>query len=218
MQVRLVAFTKPLDPQILSPEDLLVYCARVSNPKNQLNSHTGAQLLRYCAEKGHWSVFETVSATVQIVTSRAISRQLLRHRSFTFQEFSQRYSEAPGFEPVGKARTQEKNNRQASFSFAEENAQLLWKNLVERVQEVCLNSYKKALDAGIAREMSRFLLPEITSSRLYMTGNLRSWVHFLQARLTPETQAEHAEVAGAVLEILRPVFPVTMGIFFPLPA
>jgi thymidylate synthase (FAD) len=215
MQTRLIAYTQAIDEK--RPEDLIVYCARVSSPQNQNDIQTGPRLLKYCAEKGHWSVFETVSATLQIRTSRAIAAQILRHRSFTFQEFSQRYSTVceTAITHKNPARTQAANNRQASADNSDPTLQALWKNTIDRVNEVCGKAYENALTAGVSREQARFLLPLGTPTILYMTGSLRSWIHYLQTRLKSDAQPEHREIAFSCLESLRPIFPVTLGIFFP---
>jgi thymidylate synthase (FAD) len=197
-QVRLVASTTPIIEGVRSAEDLIVYCARVSNPGNQLNMETGERLLRYCMKHGHWSVFEQASMTVEIRTSRAIAAQLLRHKSFSFQEFSQRYSEAVGIEPV-ELRRQAEKNRQSSSE--------LLPYSVEAFMAQALAYYGDLIEAGVARECARMVLPLATSTTLYMSGTCRSWIHYLQVRLDEHTQKEHREIAQAIEQCFAQVFP-----------
>lgn len=195
----------------LTPDELLIYIARVSNPANQHNHATAAKLLNYCLKKGHVSIFEQAGFTVEIETSRMISAQLLRHRSFCFQEFSQRYAEVPGIEPI-ELRTQDPNNRQASgdafdpqvpWAFGTHPASRVIADTLQFVQ----NLYGKLLAAGVSKETARQILPMASTTRLYMTGNCRSWLHYLQSRTGPETQKEHREIALAIRGIFREVFP-----------
>lgn len=214
---RLIAATVPgiLDaPEVKTAEDLMVYTARVSNPSNQVNADTGPRLLRYCAKNGHWSVFEQADMTVEIVTTRAIAAQLLRHRSFTFQEFSQRYSEASGVFHHTKPRTPDLKNRQASHP--SDNAWLneKWDALQKTVAVITQEAYQDALDAGVAKELARNLLPLATETRLYMKGSCRSWIHYLQVRLDPATQKEHRDVAQCIRHVFRSVFPHTYEAVF----
>ena len=186
-------------------EKLIAYCARVSS-KNQDNPNI-EKLLTYCYEHGHWSVFETAYVTVEINTSRAISAQILRHRSFTFQEFSQRYAEVPKFETYD-ARRQDKKNRQKSvddMSFADKH----WFECAQdRVQTVCSFLYNEALEKGIAKEQARFLLPLSSKTKLYMTGNVRSWIHYCDQRCKWDTQQEHRDIALKIREILKQELPI----------
>jgi thymidylate synthase (FAD) len=204
MNVKLVSISKPVVEGLDTPEDLMVYCARVSNPSNQLNTATGAKLLAYCIEHGHWSVFETASMTVEITTSRAIAAQILRHRSFTFQEFSQRYAEASDFEPV-ELRGQAKTNRQSSSELID-NEKLT--NEVREYINDAIDNYEYLLEKGVARECARMILPLCTQTTLYMTGSVRSWIHYFQQRLSEHTQKEHREVAQAIERIFCVHFPV----------
>jgi thymidylate synthase (FAD) len=204
MNVKLVSISKPVVEGLDTPEDLMVYCARVSNPSNQLNTATGAKLLAYCIEHGHWSVFETASMTVEITTSRAIAAQILRHRSFSFQEFSQRYSEASDFEPV-ELRRQAKTNRQSSSELID-NEKLT--NEVREYINEAIDNYEYLLEKGVARECARMILPLCTRTTLYMTGSVRSWIHYFQQRLSEHTQKEHREVAQAIERIFCVQFPV----------
>lgn len=192
------------------------YCARVSNPANQDNPDV-AKLLRYCANHDHWSVFEMASACVEITTTRDIARQILRHRSFSFQELSQRYSSVEVLDeaPLREARMQDTKNRQNSLPTDDEELAGAWRCAQDMVREFCADTYKWALDQGIAKEVARAVLPEgLTPSRLYMSGTLRSWITYLQVRLDPSTQAEHRQVAQQVLRVLREQAPITFGAFF----
>ena len=185
-------------------ENLIAYCARVSS-KNQDNPNI-EKLLTYCYEHGHWSVFETAYITMEVNTSRAISAQILRHRSFTFQEFSQRYAEVPDF-CTYEARRQDKKNRQASIddmSFADKH----WFTCAQdRLQTVSAFLYNEALDRGISKEHAIFLLPLSSKTKIYMTGNVRSWIHYLDQRCKWDTQKEHRDLALEIREILKKELP-----------
>lgn len=214
MSARIVATTTPapwlVERGVKTAEQLIVYTARVSNPSNQGNIETGERLLRYCIEHGHWSVFETASMTVEIGTSRAIAAQLLRHRSFTFQEFSQRYSDvhALGRPTVPTARLQDAKNRQSSLPCEDEKLAAWWVDASAKALDTAQGLYESALTMGIAKEVARMVLPLATPTRLYMTGSVRSWIHYLQSRLDPSTQLEHRLVAEAVAEVFNDEFPV----------
>lgn len=213
MKVSLVAVTQPQVPGVSSPEDLLVYCARVSSPPNQTNLETGERLLRYCMRKKHWSVFEPVSMTVEIETSLAVATQLLRHRSFTFQQFSQRYSDASGlgFETV-RPRRQDERNRQSSHDDLDSSAWAWFWAETDDLQTQAKEIYRKALSLGIAKESARFLLPQSTTTRLYMTGSVRSWAtYFLVRRWGEGVQLEHREVAEAAWLVFKEQFPMVAG-------
>lgn len=203
MKVSLVALTRSLLTGIATAEDIIVYAARVSNPSNQLNTETGERLLRYCIRHGHWSVFETASMTLEIKTSRAIAAQILRHRSFTFQEFSQRYADVRAFEPI-ELRKQGKINRQSSSDVID-NEKLT--NEVREYINDAIDNYEYLLEKGVARECARMILPLCTQTTLYMTGSVRSWIHYFQQRLSEHTQKEHREVAQAAHEIFKKQFP-----------
>lgn len=207
MNVRLIALTKPhhlLEQDgIKTAEQLIVYAARVSNPSNQKNTETGARLLNYCIRNGHWSVFETVSMTVEITTSRAIAAQILRHRSFTFQEFSQRYAQAMMPERID-LRTQHPTNRQASGA-AMQNVELAEMTL--DVVEQSFKVYEHLLANGVSKETARMVLPLCTQTTLYMTGNVRSWIHYLEQRTSEGTQTEHRQIAEAINVIFDEQFP-----------
>jgi len=193
------------------------YCARVSNPGNQDNPNV-AGLLSYCAKNAHWSVFEMASACIEVSTTRDIARQILRHRSFSFQEFSQRYADATqlGSFVLRECRMQDTKNRQNSLATDDEDMNEWWKITQQSMAIITEDFYNKALGKGIAKEQARALLPEgLTPSKLYVNGTMRSWITFLQARLDVATQKEHRLVAQDVLAVLRDVAPVTVGAFFP---
>jgi thymidylate synthase (FAD) len=204
MKVTLAAITNPTVSGITTAEDLIVYAARVSNPSNQFNTETGEKLLRYCIKHGHWSVFETASMTLEIQTSRAIAAQILRHRSFTFQEFSQRYAEATDFEPV-ELRRQAANNRQSSSEVMDDEH---CHHLVSQIMYRAETAYVELLSSGVARECARMILPLCTSTTLYMTGSVRSWIHYFEQRRSEHAQKEHQEVANAAYAIFDEQFPV----------
>ena len=214
MITRIIATTQPaswlVERGVKTAEALIVYTARVSNPSNQDNVGTGAKLLKYCIEHGHWSVFETASMTVEVATTRAIAAQLLRHRSFTFQEFSQRYADVQtlGRPPVPTVRMQDPKNRQSSLASEDSELNDWWVAEAGRVMDDAQALYETALEKGVAKEVARFVLPLATPTRLYMTGSVRSWIHYLAARLDPATQQEHRQVAIDVAEIFREEFPV----------
>lgn len=205
----IIAVSQP--EQDLSVEEFIVYCARVSNPANQANHGTSPKLMRYLVQHAHWSPFEMVSITMEIVTTRDIARQILRHRSFSFQEFSQRYAdptEALGF-TFRQLRYQDKVNRQNSIVGSEDDTtQGAWSAMQDNVMTEAKVNYDAALALGIAKEQARALLPEgLTVSRLYMAGTLRSWIHYCNVRTKRDTQAEHriiAESAWAHIVTLCP--------------
>lgn len=190
-------------------EKLLAYIARVSNPKNQDNPDF-AGLIQYCIKHQHWSPFEMVSAVIEINTTRDIGRQILRHRSFSFQEFSQRYAEVCNSNEVSfrEARLQDTTNRQNSLATDDEGLKVWWAAAQSRGVGFAASLYKEALEKGIAKEQARALLPEgLTPTRMYMSGTLRSWIHYINLRTGPETQKEHREVAQACEDVLKPAFP-----------
>jgi thymidylate synthase (FAD) len=206
MEVKLISITQPVIEGLLSPEDLVSYIARVSNPSNQLNTETAPRLLKYLIKHKHWSPFEQVSITFEISTSRAIAAQILRHRSFCFQEFSQRYSTATEFEPFD-LRKQAEKNRQSSeekLEISEEELSDIKKYIVDGSK-----LYNLLLNKGAAKECARMVLPLCTQTTLYMTGNLRSWLSYFNVRLEENTQLEHREIALAIAEIVAELFPNT---------
>jgi thymidylate synthase (FAD) len=223
MKVKLISYSEPsgdmLDEFKSAPDllDLVAYCARVSNPSNQLNSETSEKLIRYLIKHQHWSPLEMVSACIEIETTRDIARQILRHRSFSFQEFSQRYAD-----PVKElsfvfreARLQDTKNRQNSIEIDitnDEHRQIAYQweiaqlELVKKVEEL----YTWAVSKGIAKEQARAILPEgLTVSRLYMNGTLRSWIHYIQLRSANGTQKEHADIAKEIASVIAKIFPMT---------
>ena len=198
MTVKLAAITSPVVGDKLSAADFITYCARVSNPSNQHNVLTSAKLLAYCIRHGHWSVFEQASMTVEIQTSRAVSAQIIRHRSFCFQEFSQRYAFATGMEPI-ELRTQDANNRQASGGVFEGK----WaSDIVADSVALAFNVYRELVTQGVSRETARMVLPLCTQTTLYMTGNIRSWIHYFEQRCSKGTQKEHRDIAIAIRDTI----------------
>ena len=198
-----------LNARLLTAEELTVYIARVSNPTNQTNTDTAPKLLAYCIRNGHWSVFEHVHMTIEIETSLAIAMQIIRHWGARFQMFSQRYSEVDKLGnlyeiPILRMKAKE-GNRQGSAEDAPYEIQLSQAN----TREYLTMNYKSLLDAGVAPESARFYLPECTKTRLYMTGNLRSWIHYLTQRLDAHAQKEHRDVAESILVHFKRQFPIT---------
>lgn len=205
--VTLVSCTAPLvqkDCKHLTPEEFIVYIARVSNPNNQFNTETSHRLIRYLIKHHHWSPFEHVSLTFEIKTSRAIAAQILRHRSFTFQEFSQRYASATSLEDI-EWRAQGKTNRQVGDE--EITIPEYLKIKVKNFQNKILDLYNELIDQGVARECARMILPLSTSTTLYMTGNLRSWIHYIGLRNEQGTQKEHRIIAQKIQKVLQAEFP-----------
>jgi len=190
-------------------EKLIAYMARVSNPKNQDNPET-TKLLKYLIKHKHFSPFESVNVCMEIKTTRDIARQILRHRSFCFQEFSQRYAETDEFE-LSECRMQDEKNRQSSLQTEDDYVKNWWEGAQLRVLTEAEHLYKVALDKGIAKEVARKLLPEgLTMSRMFMNGTLRSWLHYISVRTDPSTQKEHREVAFKVLDHLKVLYPTVM--------
>lgn len=209
MNVRLVAITKGVsDLDGKMAEDIISYVARVSNPSNQNNFETAPKLLNYLIKHKHWSPFEHVYMTLEIETSRGIAAQILRHRSFVFQEFSQRYAEVTEFE-LNEPRRQDAKNRQNSIDDLSPEDQDWFLNAAIGVHTTAEALYKEALRRGIAKECARFLLPLSTKTTLYMTGNARSWIHYVDLRSDNGTQLEHMEIAKAVRKIFSQEFPAT---------
>ncbi len=207
--VLLIGVTQPRLPLMDTAEQLVAFTARVSNPANQNNSLTSEKLLRYLMKNHHWSPFEMVHVVMEINTTRDIARQILRHRSFSFQEFSQRYAtvDSLGF-TFGEARMQDAKNRQASNETDDQELKDLWEEKQTDVLIQVKEAYTWALTNGIAKEVARKVLPEgITNSRMYMSGSLRSWIHYCQLRTEMGTQKEHREVADRVRDILTEEFP-----------
>jgi thymidylate synthase (FAD) len=215
MDVRLLSYSNPTkefaDLGITDAQELIAYCARVSNPSNQFNTETSEKLIRYLIKHAHWSPLEMVSACIEITTTRDIARQILRHRSFSFQEFSQRYADPTkdlSF-VTREARLQDDKNRQNSIAVDDQLLQNEWYRAQQRVIYAAKREYEWAIANGIAKEQARAVLPEgLTVSRLYMNGTLRSWIHFIELRSANGTQKEHQEVAKACAEVIPSIFPM----------
>ena len=218
MKVTLVSSSEPskqlVAQGIVNAQELVAYCARVSNPSNQTNTDTSEKLIRYLIKHRHWSPLEMVSACLEIETTRDIARQILRHRSFSFQEFSQRYAVADLGWELKEARLQDTKNRQNSIALSgltlkEQNLMEQWKVKQEQLIQDAEYAYDWAITNGIAKEQARAVLPEgLTVSRLYMQGTLRSWLHYIELRSGPETQKEHRQVAQACAGALESIFPM----------
>lgn len=208
-QVRLIAFTQPIELEgVQTGEELVAYCARVSNPGNQANHETAPRLLNYLVRNQHWSPFEMAHAVIEITTTRDIARQILRHRSFSFQEFSQRYAEVDAEPVLREARMQDAKNRQASIETNDQELTARWTTLQAKVAQLTQQTYDWALENGIAKEVARAVLPEgLTPSRLYMAGSIRSWIHYIQLRAGNGTQKEHREIAVMCRLALLHVMP-----------
>lgn len=215
MNVKLLSYSQPTqefaDLGIDDAQELIAYCARVSNPSNQLNTETSEKLINYLVKHAHWSPLEMVSACVEIETTRDIARQILRHRSFAFQEFSQRYADPTKDLDfvIREARLQDTKNRQNSIETTDAELQVWWdaqqKFVIDNVKRI----YAEAIEKGIAKEQARAILPEgNTVSRLYMNGTLRSWIHFIQLRSANGTQKEHQIVALACAKAIAAIFPM----------
>ena len=210
MSVKTVSYTKAAigDNNI---QDLVSYCARVSNPSNQNNKATSEKLIKYLLKNKHWSPFEMASLCLEITTTRDIARQILRHRSFSFQEFSQRYADPVKSLNVvyREARLQDTKNRQNSIEVFDNYIQKEWANKQEDVWKVCEGAYKWAIENGLAKEVSRSVLPEgLMESKLYMHGTIRSWIHYIETRTDPSTQKEHREIANLCAIELGKCFPM----------
>lgn len=213
-EVKMVSMTKPVDNENLEhAQDIISYCARVSNKENQNNTKTSEKLLSYLMREGHWSPFEMVDVTFEIITTRDISRQMLRHRSFHFQEFSQRYAEVVDTVDIREARYQDKTNRQNSIDI-DPNEE--WDRFVEdeflkaqkHVLSLAIQRYNETLSHKIAKEQARVLLPEgLTKTTLYMKGTLRDWIHFCNLRRANGTQKEHQDIANKIWAMLIKEFP-----------
>ncbi len=216
MDVKLVSYSQPTvefrDLGLSDAQELIAYCARVSNPSNQFNSETSDKLIRYLVKHAHWSPLEMVSACVEITTTRDIARQILRHRSFSFQEFSQRYADPTrdlNF-VTREARLQDPENRQNSVEVEDQLLQNEWYRAQQRVIYAAQREYQWAIANGIAKEQARAVLPEgLIESRLYMNGTLRSWIHFIELRSANGTQKEHQLVALACAKAIAEIFPMT---------
>ena len=219
--VKLVSYTKPTEEfeqhGLQDAQDLIAFCARVSNPSAQVNSETSEKLIKYLIKHQHWSPLEMVNAVLEINTTRDIAHQIVRHRSFAFQEFSQRYANP---EEMGEmfvhreARMQDTKNRQNSVDLDLDNKEdvrlaMMWSSYQNKVIQEAKDAYKWAIDNGIAKEQARVVLPEgLTKTRLYMNGTLRSWVHYIELRGGHGTQKEHMDIAHACAEVISSIFPL----------
>lgn len=212
--VKTIAVSKPVIDDIATPGDLVAYAARVSNPANQANTETAPRLLAYLAQNAHWSPFEMAHMTLEIVTTRDIARQILRHRSFAFQEFSQRYAEVVAADYINRqCRLQHPTNRQASLEGASDD-NIAWFNAAQDdMQDTAIAFYDEAIARGIAKEQARVFLPEgLTKSTMYMAGSIRSWIHYIQLRTEAGTQKEHREIAEMCKVELLKHFPELAGV------
>ena len=216
MKVKLVGYTQTMPGSFIginNLQDFVAYCARVSNPTNQMNNETAEKLIKYLIKHKHWSPLEMVSATMEIETTRDIARQLLRHRSFSFQEFSQRYADpadmGANYFETSEARLQDTKNRQNSIEINDEELQNMWNIKQRAVMQEAEEAYDWAIEKGIAKEQARKVLPEgLTLSKLYANGTLRSWVHYIELRSANGTQKEHMELAQACGQAIAEVFPL----------
>lgn len=205
--VKLVSVTQGVEELVgKTAQELIAYTAKVSNPSNQMNMETTPRLISYLIRNSHWSPFEMAHMTIEITTSRAIAQQILRHRSFSFQEFSQRYAEVVGTITY-PSRRQDTKNRQNSIDDLDDETKEWFESAQMDVARISMNHYKKALEKGIAKEQARFLLPLSTETKLYMCGSIRSWIHYLDLRCGNGTQLEHKQIAKSIKEIFDIQFP-----------
>ena len=220
MKAKLIAYSQPTSREhtgevsiggLENIQDLIAYCARVSNPTNQNNKETTPKLLGYLIKHKHWSPFEMASATIEVETTRDIARQLLRHRSFSFQEFSQRYADVRDLDDsvvIRKARLQDPKNRQNSVMTDDMNLHMNWETHQRAVWQAAMRAYNWAIENGIAKEQARAVLPEgNTPSRLYVNGTIRSWIHYVELRSANGTQQEHMELAREVAKAIYKIYP-----------
>jgi len=212
-EVRLISHsTAPKDTGLTDCQELIAFCARVSNPSNQMNQETSEKLIKYLIKHKHWSPLEMVSACLEINTTRDIAHQIVRHRSFSFQEFSQRYADPAEFGDqfvLREARLQDTTNRQNSIDVDDDELKKEWAKRQQYVIDLAKITYEWAIDNGIAKEQARAVLPEgNTKTRLYMNGTLRSWVHYIELRSANGTQKEHMEIAKACAEVISKIFPL----------
>ena len=219
MNIRLVSFSKPteefLEDGISNIQELVAFCARVSNPSNQINNETSEKLINYLISNKHWSPLEMVSACIEIETTRDIARQILRHRSFSFQEFSQRYADPTkdlSF-VIRDARLQDTKNRQNSLATNDLELSDQWREKQKELIALAKETYVWAIDKGIAKEQARSVLPEgNTVSRMYMNGTIRSWVHYIELRSSNGTQKEHMDIAIAIANVISEIFPMAKNL------
>jgi len=217
VQVRLISYTKPsrelIEEGLYDVQELVAYCARVSNPANQFNTETSEKLIGYLIKHAHWSPLEMANACIEIDTTRDIAHQIVRHRSFSFQEFSQRYAnvgELGDMFTFREARLQDAKNRQNSVETEDSELKREWMIQQRKVIEAAESAYKWAIDNGVAKEQARAVLPEgLTKTRVYMNGTIRSWIHYIQLRAANGTQKEHMEIAKACAKVIADIFPLT---------
>jgi thymidylate synthase (FAD) len=217
-QVKLISYsTAPEGAALTDVQELIAFCARVSNPSNQMNKETSEKLIKYLIKHKHWSPLEMVSACLEINTTRDIAHQIVRHRSFSFQEFSQRYADPTEFGDqfvIREARLQDTTNRQNSIDVEDEVLHNEWHARQQKVIDLAKETYEWAIDNGIAKEQARAVLPEgNTKTRLYMNGTLRSWIHYIDLRAANGTQKEHMEIAQACARVIAEIFPLANEIF-----
>jgi thymidylate synthase (FAD) len=212
MKVELISYSQPAEYFAENMTDLVAFCARVSNPSNQSNKDTSEKLIKYLIKNQHWSPLEMVNVCLEITTTRDIARQMLRHRSFSFQEFSQRYADPTkdlNF-VIREARLQDEKNRQNSVETEDKMIQIEWERAQQRVIYAAKREYEWAIANGIAKEQARAVLPEgLIESKLYMNGTLRSWIHYIQLRSANGTQKEHTLIAKACAEVIAKIFPLS---------
>ncbi len=216
MKAKLVSYSVPTEEfknlGLDNVQDLVAYCAKVSNPSNQINKETSERLIKYLIQHQHWSPLEMVSACLEIETTRDIAHQIVRHRSFSFQEFSQRYADPTTMEDwyeLREARLQDTKNRQNSIETEDVHLTMEWFKKQSAVQQASEDAYNWAITNGIAKEQARVVLPEgMTKTRLYMNGTLRSWVHYIELRGANGTQKEHMEIAHACADVISKIFPL----------
>ena len=205
MNTKLISITSSLIDGVKTGDELISYCARVSNPSNQLNTETSSKLIKYCIKNKHWSIFDMADMTVEIKTSRAIAAQILRHKSFSFQEFSQRYAVATNYEPL-QWRMQGKTNRKVGDEDIELPEAITEK--IKKNQEEAHTLYNDLIAINVAKECARMILPLNTETTLYMKGSVRSWIHYFDVRCDTHTQKEHRDIADAVRIIFKNEFPI----------
>ena len=220
MKVKLISYSQPVEglEELKNIQEVVAYCARVSNPDNQINAETSEKLLKYLIREKHWSPFEMVSVCMEIETTRDIARQILRHRSFSFQEFSQRYAnpdDSLGWENR-EARLQDTKNRQNSIEVEDNSLQQKWLSQQDLVRLASIKAYNWALERGVAKEQARAVLPEgLMQSRIYMNGTLRSWIHYIELRSSNGTQKEHRMIARACADEVVKIFPMAESYLAP---
>ena len=212
LKIKMISYSKPsremYDEGLMDVQELIAFCARVSNPSNQFNTQTSEKLISYLVKHQHWSPLEMVSACLEIETTRDIARRILRHRSFSFQEFSQRYAEVESIPSPPYLRRQDTKNRQNSIDDLDVRTKLYWQNEIDELYQKSQDVYQRMLKQGIAKECAREVLPIGSDTTLYMNGTIRSWVHYIELRSANGTQKEHMEIAIACAEVIAQIFPI----------